>query len=544
MNKLCFEELDCFIDASLSARPTIDNLKSFCSIVKKMGYTGLILGFTDNFELENEPYFGLQHGYYTKSELRSLDEHCKNIGLKLKPHFQTLGHLWYLGKYNTFDKYMDDMEVMLVDDERTYVLVEKMFKSMSESLSSDTIHLGMDEAFQMGRGKHLDIYGYQSRFEIISRHLKRIMEIAEKYGYKRFEMWSDMYLHNLFKPEMFEKSKEEIRKLIEGKIPENVILSHWSYIRNDQDLMRKDLEKHFKLSDNIGFTGAACSWFGYAPDNAHSIRVMGDNLKTCRQAGVKKFNVSMWTGSGCVTSFFTGLPSIYYVAELAYGNTDNLENLDKAKFKDIVGVEFDDFMLMDLPNKPHEDFNYVTPSAKSYFYTFSDALLGITDALLSENTGADYAKCYEKLANVNGGEYKHLFDLMANFCKVLTNKAELGKNLKKYYDSGDKEKLKDVADNVIPLIIEDVKTLYGSVKELFRKEFKPYGMEIVNIRFGGLIKRLEHVAKRIKRFVNGEDTEIAELKETRLNPNIFMYQPNENNYLLFGWNMLVASGWI
>ena len=29
MNKLCFEELDCFIDASLNVRPTIENLKEF-----------------------------------------------------------------------------------------------------------------------------------------------------------------------------------------------------------------------------------------------------------------------------------------------------------------------------------------------------------------------------------------------------------------------------------------------------------------------------------------------------------------------------------
>ncbi len=544
MNKLCFEELDCFIDASLNVRPTIENLKEFCFTIKQMGYTGVILGFTDNFELENEPYFGYQHGYYTRKELNELDDYCKQIGINLKPHFQTLGHLWYLGKYNTFDKYMDDMEVLLVDDERTYVLVEKMIKAMRQNLSSDTIHLGMDEAFQMGRGKHLDVYGYQSRFEIISRHLKRVMEIAEKYGYKHFEMWSDMYLHNLFKPEMFDKSREEVRKFVEGKIPKNVILSHWSYIRNDQAVMRSDLEKHFKLSDNICFTGSTCAWFGYAPDNAHAIRVMGSNLKICREMGVKKFNVAQWTGSGCETSFFAGLPSLYYVSELAYGNATGLDDLDKTKFRQIVGVEFDDFMLMDLPNKPHEDFDYTTPSAKSYFYTYSDPLLGVTDALLSENTGVDYGKCFKRLKAVNGGKYQHLFEIMASFCKVLENKAELGKNLKALYDKNDKQGLKVFADKVIPQIIVDVNELYRSVKVLFDKEFKPFGFEIVDIRFGGLIKRLENVIKRLKDYITGKASEIEELKEERLNPNVFMYQPNENNYLLYGWNMLVASGWI
>ena len=56
----------------------------------------------------------------------------------------------------------------------------------------------MDEAHNLGLGKYLDKNGYSSRFEIMSKHLKRVLEIAEKYGYS-CTMWSDMFFRLLNK---------------------------------------------------------------------------------------------------------------------------------------------------------------------------------------------------------------------------------------------------------------------------------------------------------------------------------------------------------
>ena len=78
---------------------------------------------------------------------------------------------------------VDCDDIMLVDDERTYELIDHMFATLSECFSSKKIHIGMDEAHMLGRGKHLDIHGYESVDVIIKRHLERVCQIAEKYGY-------------------------------------------------------------------------------------------------------------------------------------------------------------------------------------------------------------------------------------------------------------------------------------------------------------------------------------------------------------------------
>ena len=50
----------------------------------------------------------------------------------------------------------------------------------------------MDEAFMLGRGKYLDRFGYEESIDIFSKHLKKVIEISQKYGIK-VKMWGDVF---------------------------------------------------------------------------------------------------------------------------------------------------------------------------------------------------------------------------------------------------------------------------------------------------------------------------------------------------------------
>lgn len=71
-------------------------------------------------------------------------------------------------------------------------LIDRMFASIADSFSSRIIHIGMDEAHLLGRGRYADLHGIEDRFSIMAQHLQRVCEIGEKYGF-RFLMWSDTY---------------------------------------------------------------------------------------------------------------------------------------------------------------------------------------------------------------------------------------------------------------------------------------------------------------------------------------------------------------
>lgn len=541
MNK--FEQFDAFVETTSNATPKIETLKKFAGYISKMGYTGMFLGSVDYYKIEGEPYFGYQRGGYTKEEIRELDEYCKSVNIELKPSIQVLGHLYFLGKYATYRDYMDNNEVLLVDDERTYVLIDKMFKTISEYFTSRNIHIGMDEAFGLGVGKHLQLYGYENGFDIITRHLNRVLEIAKKYGFK-CEMWSDMFIHHLISAEEFKKPKEEVRKLVKGKIPPEVTLSHWSYINMDEKKLIGELINHDKLTDRVSFTGAVLKWFGFAPDLAYSCRAIKNSMSLCYRTGVKKYNLALWSDWGAEASIFSALPALYFASEYNKGRCESVDDLNKQRFKELFGVEFDTFMLLDLPNKPHPDVVYDKPNSKCVFYLYSDPLLGQMDALLSENTGKDYGRAGEILSNADLGEFKYISDTLSKLCAALSIKAELGKRIKHYYDLGDKSALKAIAEKDIPKLITYVKEFYDYSYKQWTIENKTFGFETQSQRIGGLIFRLEHVANVLQDYCGGVVSEIEELNAERLVPDINVHNPTEDNYIMFGWNHIVANGWI
>ena len=544
MGKLMFEKFNVLISCEGNAVPTVPALKRFANYAKSLGFTGMLLNMETMYHIEDEPYFGYMRGRYTKEEIRELEEYCNEKGITLMPCIQTLGHYYFLGKYATYNDYMDNLEVLLIDDERTYALIEKMFKTISEYFTTRYINIGMDEAFGMGLGKFLSRYGYQDRFDLMTRHLKRVLSIAEKYGFT-CEMWSDMFINHVLTEEFLSKPKEEVREAVKDKMPQNVTISHWSYIDLDKEKLTRELHNHFKLTDNVSFTGALLKWFGFAPDNARTITSLKMNMKTAKECGVKSYNLGLWADWGGEASWFSILPSLFFASEYAHGNATCLEDLDKDKFKSLTGVDFDVFMLVDKPNKPHFDERYKEPNSKCVFYLYNDLLYEVFGGdFISENTGTDYQKSAKLLLEADGGEYGYILQTMGRLCAALALKTELGKKLKSAYERGDKTAIKRIADEIIPETIARVRVFFDAFEQQWRKENKPFGFETQCQRIGGLIYRMEYVTKRLQEYVDGKVADIPELQEKRLKPNVFRDNPTEDDYLMFGWNHIVANGWI
>ena len=55
----------------------------------------------------------------------------------------------------------------------------------------------MYEAFMLGKGKYLEKNGLEDRALIIKKHLDRVLDIAERYGFA-CEIWGDMYMHSAY----------------------------------------------------------------------------------------------------------------------------------------------------------------------------------------------------------------------------------------------------------------------------------------------------------------------------------------------------------
>ena len=87
-----FDTFGVMIDMSRNAVMSLESLKRFLKLLKKMGYNCVMLYTEDTYEVEGEPYFGYMRGRYTHEELKEIDDYCYSIGVEVIPCIQTLAH--------------------------------------------------------------------------------------------------------------------------------------------------------------------------------------------------------------------------------------------------------------------------------------------------------------------------------------------------------------------------------------------------------------------------------------------------------------------
>ena len=131
-------------------------------------------------------------GRYTKEEIREIDEYCASVGIELVPCIQTLAHLNQITRYADYADIIDCNDILLCGEDKTYKLIDDIFRTVAENFTSRKVNIGMDEAHMLGLGNYLDKHGYHERSEIMMKHLKKVLEIAAKYGFT-CSMWSDMF---------------------------------------------------------------------------------------------------------------------------------------------------------------------------------------------------------------------------------------------------------------------------------------------------------------------------------------------------------------
>ena len=162
-----FREFGYMADCSRNAVARVETLKKLVKLTALMG---------------EEPYVGYMRGAYPKEEIREVIRYADLFGVEIRPYVQTLAHLNQITRYEHYQKFIDTDDILLADDERTYQFLEHYLKAVSDAFTTRFVNIGMDEAHMVGLGKYLDQHGYRNRVEIIQKHLKRVMEICDRYG--------------------------------------------------------------------------------------------------------------------------------------------------------------------------------------------------------------------------------------------------------------------------------------------------------------------------------------------------------------------------
>lgn len=512
-----FEKFGVMIDCSRNAVPNLKALKRFIEILAKMGYNCAMLYTEDTYEIPSEPFFGYKRGKYTMEELREIDDYAASLGVEMIPCIQSLAHVNALMRWNRFKKLRDCNDILLAGDERTYDLIDAMFDSLSKSLRSRKIHIGMDEAHMVGLGKYLDRNGYHNRHEILLAHLNRVCEIARKYGYEPM-MWNDMFFRlDLDGDYYVPKDKMgtyHISKEVCDKVPADLSGVYWDYYNTDADVYDAMMSLSNELSpDRVWFAGGAWCWGGFTPHNRYSIRRNEVAIPACIRNGVKNAILTMWGDDGGETPIFAVLPALMHAAAIAEGMT---EDEMKAKFLEITGVSYDDMIALDLPNYIYGKEYGTGSSNYSKNRLYNDPFLGIVDKNndkpVDPKIFAEYAKLFCASAE-KYPEFGYLFKTQATLCDILTEKFDLGIRTRALYEKGDKEGLRALAEGDYALFCEKWEAFYTAFCHQWETVNKTYGFEMQDMRLGGLLVRVKNCKRRLLDFADGKLDCIAELEE-------------------------------
>ena len=495
------------VDCSRNGVLTVESVKRYADIIKKMGYNTLMLYTEDTYEIDNNPFFGHLRGRYSKQELKELNKYCGEIGIELIPCIQTLAHLNCIFKWHSaYGPVKDCDDILLCEEEKTYELIEEMFKSLAECFTSRKIHIGMDEAYNVGLGKYLQINGMKDRFDIINNHLHKVCEIADKYGFEPM-IWSDMFSKLAMGTENQYADVDTSAIKEKAQLPEKISLVYWDYYSKDYDHYTRMIRTNKLFGRKVYFAGGAWTWSGFSPRNQFSIDTTEPAVKACAEEGIDGILITVWGDDGAECSPFAILPSLMFAAECAKGNTD-MESI-KAKFKEITGSDFDSFMLLDKLSTPGGKHQ----TRADRYLLYNDMFMGMRD-YMCDFKDADYYKAVaEEIKNAEGkGEYKYIFDVCHALAEVLAIKSTIGIRTREAYLNRDMVKLKEIVADCDEMIIR-IKNFHKLHQARWFKDYKPHGFDVQDLRIGALLQRTESCKNRLEMLINGEIEEIPELDE-------------------------------
>lgn len=514
--KMRIPRIGVMVDASRNSVPRIGFLKEILKRMALMGLNCLILYMEDVYELDGEPFFGYMRGGYSKAQLKELDAYADRYGIRIVASIQVLGHMEKVLRFPQYASVRDTPSCLLAGEEKTYALIEKMLQTIGECFQSRLVIVGMDETNGLGAGLYRLRNGIREPLEIFLEHLRRVHGIARRNGLE-IALYSDMIFKYASKSGAYLSEQEELDGTVCEQIPGDARLIYWDYYSADPSLVDAMMKKHQKFGNAI-YAGPLLSVSSFCVQYPATFRTARIALEAVKKYGISMAYGCMWHDDGAECGDWLGLLGMQYYAEEAYRETGAGRELLHARFAACTGHRaewFEAAALLDAVDCANRDNRW--PPNVSKYALWQDPLEGIYDADLA---GLSLDAHYKRTAALLEGcrrEAKERGWFLAVPCqlaRVLEIKTALGAELHVHYKAGEKEALAEDVKR-LETLGKEVEQLRALHREQWMKTCSPFGWSRLDLRYGGLLARLETAKYRLNRYLEGEEPEISELAAPR-----------------------------
>lgn len=494
------------LDMSRGGVMTVEAVKGMIDAHAALGLNLMMLYTEDTYTVPEAPYLGYLRGRYTEKELREMDDYAAESGVELVPCVQTLAHLEQFLQWDVNRDIKDNDCVLMIDEPKTYAWIRVALTALRRCFRTNRIHIGMDEAHGVGLGEYYQKHGAVNRFELLNRHLNRVVDICKELGFKPI-MWSDMFYRLGSKNNDYYDTDAVVPKSAIAQIPD-VALCYWDYYHTDEQFYAGMLEGHRKMGKEVVFAGGIWTWSGILPHVRKTNATMYPALRACLKAGIGTVLATSWGDDGCETDYRLALNQLpIYSEHVRLGEDcthaevermgERLTGLSEACFN-AMGAFYAD----DDDRRPGKGLFYCDP-----LYPLTEGLWDLTGYREGLEEGI---KTLERHLDDSRCEYAWLA------MRIALEKLNWVNELRPAYLRGDKAVVLTMANEKLPAMRE----LYVKMMSVWREQWesgrKRNGWETICARLGAVIARLDDVQRTLLRWADGTIECVEELDETPL----------------------------
>ncbi len=555
--KVNFRSNGMMMDCSRNCVPTTDTIKKYIVRLAKFGMNRLYMYMEDTLEIEDYPYWGYLRGRYSKEEIRDCDRFAVLFGVTLVPCIQTLAHLRTVLNLPAFREYKDIDDILLLEDEKPRALLSSLLEAISGCFSGGIVHLGMDEADHLGRGRYMNLHGWQDPAGLMKKHLSWLVGECEKYGLKPM-IWSDMYMRLNFHSESYYGIEEDAQPADRSNLSQDVALCYWDYYSEGKELYLKNIRLHQKMGNPLVFAGGAWTWNGVAPNVSKAIKTSCDALDACLESDVKDVFFTAWMDNGAETPLQTCLPVLALYGEYGFGDRPDFDWLSE-RFCHCLGKKFRNYLLLDaFDNQFYQDYQVEDPlnAAKYNMHSgnpsktilYQDCMMGIYEKMFDEQELQEqYIQLSEELnerlfwqedLDMEDRTLLSYYELLAD---ILSIKAMIGERIRGAYAVRDMEELSCIEDN-LEMMAALADRLGEEREHIWMNEYKPFGYEVVDIRLVGVARRARSAIHRLDGLIQGRQERLLELEEEILPYKTREILDTEDQQGSYFWEQIITRG--
>lgn len=496
------------LDASRNGVPHVASLEQRIVELALLGINQLTLYTEDTYEVDGHPLVGYLRGPYSRSELRRVVRFAQRFGIEMFPCIQTLAHLEQVLQYRRdYGKLRDTASVLSVNASGTRDFVAQLIDSASAPYESRVIHVGMDEPWDLGRGTAFEIGKAIDPRELYLSHLKTVAALCSE---RKLEpiAWGDFVLgQHAFNGDVPMTAAQW------RKIPKGITLDYWEYFSEDRATYQRDIARFREHGFEPIVSPALWNWDRFWGIYDKAKRTFEPMLLAAKADGVRRVLMTMWGDDGQEAPYRSNFPGLACYAEHCFRSAPRDSDIADM-VRAVAGDALESFTLptaLDCPDAVALQKN--GNLAKTL--TWDDPLLGMFASHVAKRPlGEHYRALSTELraqAQRAAPKNRALFRFSAELAHSLALKADLHNRARRAYRAGDRRQLAAVASDASKALTA-MQRQWRAHRAVWLEEQKPFGLEVLDLRYGGQIGRLQLFRERLRDYLAGRASSIAELE--------------------------------